>query len=199
MQTTQRSTGGARSGAGRRTQRVPGRVRPIWNAVTTLRDDTKAEYFYDYAGQDPINSYDPTGELPIPPNLCVAQHLCGGSIFGGVGHVLGPVFVKLAPVLAGGVAGGVSSVFCGVCGVYIGAAVAGATSGAMASVHDHATTSQAVQTGLKDAVISLVTDGAVRGLEPGGESSSEPVKGPAATRVLRIKPHTVAWAKYHGR
>lgn len=32
-----------------------------WNTTSTLDGATNAQYFYDYAGQDPINNYDLTG------------------------------------------------------------------------------------------------------------------------------------------
>jgi hypothetical protein len=43
-----------------------------WNAVTTLRDDTKSEYFYIYAGDDPVNAIDPSGMCWT--GLCWASH-----------------------------------------------------------------------------------------------------------------------------
>ena len=58
METLQRRTGAARvrQVAARRTQRVPGRGRPHGRHA-----DTNAEYFYIYAGDDPINATDSTG------------------------------------------------------------------------------------------------------------------------------------------
>jgi hypothetical protein len=75
---------------------------------------------YDYANQDPINAYDLSGELPVPPNPCVTQHQCGGSIFSGAVHfvathklevgvgvaMVAAAFVapELEPVIASGLA-----------------------------------------------------------------------------------------------
>jgi hypothetical protein len=46
-----------------------------WNATSTLGAATNAQYFYDYAGQDPINGYDLSGDLAVGPNARIA--VCG--------------------------------------------------------------------------------------------------------------------------
>jgi len=49
-----------------------------WNTTSTPAAATNAEYFYDYAGQDPINGYDLSGQAGNPmmmmPNRC--KHGC---------------------------------------------------------------------------------------------------------------------------
>jgi RHS repeat-associated protein len=138
---------------------------------------------YDYAGQDPINNYDLDGN-----SVCGFVHC----------HAVTGGLIKLAPIAAGTVVGGVSGVFCGACGVYLGGAAVGITSGLIAKYHDHASTSRAVQAGLTDAVISFVTEGAVRQFEAGAESAETVHRARASgVRVLRIKPHTTAWVRYH--
>jgi hypothetical protein len=42
-----------------------------WNTTSTLGAATNREYFYDYAGQDPINGYDLSGK-----NFCDSEHNC---------------------------------------------------------------------------------------------------------------------------
>jgi hypothetical protein len=87
-----RGGGGATWGAGRRPRRVPGPARPPWNAVPTLRDDTKAEYFYAYAAQDPINGYDLDGLMCWSPT-CLAKAALGNPIVRGAAVGLGAAAV----------------------------------------------------------------------------------------------------------
>ena len=68
METRQRRARGTgtRQVAARRTRSVPGRGRPHGRYA-----DTKAEYFYIYAGDDPANATDPSGKSwTLPGGLC---------------------------------------------------------------------------------------------------------------------------------
>lgn len=141
---------------------------------------------YDYAGQDPINGYDLDGTL------------CWGCI----GHAVTGAAIMLAPIAAGTVVGGVSGVFCGACGVFLGAGAAGFTTGLISSYHDHEPAGAAVRAELKDAAISLVADSALHALEakteaPKAGSEPKPASPAPNVRAIRIKPHTAAWATYH--